>query len=223
MASNKVCAVFGAGPGLGLSVAKHWASQGYKVAACRRKVDEAKSYENINKNITGFGVDVRNEDAIKTAVDEIESSLGPIHTMIYNVGGGIWNTYDKIDIVKFNRALMNNVTGLLVASQQVAPRMLQRGFGVIGVTGATASLRGKPFTAGFAPAKGGQRLLCQSLARDLGPKNIHVFYGIIDGVIGKGDGKIDPDCIAQVYWDLSMQPRSCWTFEFDVRPSVENW
>ena len=87
---------------------------------------------------------------------------------------------------EFERSLAVNSTGLLVAAQAVCPAMVTRGRGVVAVTGATASLRGKPFTAGFAPAKGAQRLLAQSLARDLGPKNVHVFYAIIDGGVRAG-------------------------------------
>ena len=223
MAVNKVCVVLGVGPGLGLAVAKKWAVEGFKVAACCRNLDKAKSYENVHGNITGFSLDVTDESAVKETVKNIETSLGPIHALVYNAGSGVWKTYDKISVSEFNKCMSINATGLLMAAQQVTPFMLERGSGVIAITGATASWRGKPFTAGFAPAKGAQRMLAQSLARDLGPKNIHVFYAIVDGGIGKKDGMVDPDEIAQTYWDIAKQPKSCWTFEFEVRPSVENW
>jgi len=118
-----------------------------------------------------------------------------------------------------------NTKGLLLLAQLVAPGMVERGEGVIGVTGATASLRGKPFTAGFAPAKASQRMVAQALARDLGPKGVHVFYVIIDGQI---NGTTDPkfmqaDEIADVYWNIASQPRSVWTHEMDLRPFGENW
>ena len=94
--------------------------------------------------------------------------------------------------------------------------------GVLAITGATASLRGKPFTAGFAPAKAGQRMLVQSLARELGPQNVHVFYTIVDGA--EEDGKhMDPEDIAETYWRVAQQKRSAWTFEVDLRPFCENW
>ena len=106
-----------------------------------------------------------------------------------------------------------------------------QGSGVIAVTGASASLRGKPFTAAFAPSKAAQRMLAQSLARDLGPKGVHVFYAVIDGLIGSAGGdtgevkgtKLDPDAIAEQYWNVARQPASCWTQELDLRPAVERW
>ena len=223
MATNKVCVVLGVGPGLGLALSKKWAAEGFKVAACCRNAEKAKSFEAVHENITGFPLDVTDEKAVESTVKEIEGSLGPIHALLYNAGKGFFKTFDKIAVDDFSQSIAINATGLLIAAQQVAPYMLERGSGVIGITGATASLRGKPFTCGFAPAKGAQRMLAQSLARDLGPKNVHVFYTIIDGGMGKKDGMADPDEIAQTYWDIAKQPKSCWTFEFEVRPSVENW
>merc|ERR1719336_1980058 len=100
------------------------------------------------------------------------------------------------------------------------------GEGVVAVTGATAAWRGKPFTVGFAPGKGGQRLLAQSLARDLGPKGVHVFYVIIDGGVdpdNKHDNRLHADQIANTYWNMANQHRSCWVQELDLRPYVEKW
>jgi len=130
--------------------------------------------------------------------------------------------------------MKTNVYGLLRATQKVAPGMIERADAnstdppsSILVTGATASLRGKPFTVGFAPQKGAQRLMSQSLARDLGPKGIHVGLFIIDGQVGKvgvsDPTKLDPDAIANAYWSVANQDRTAWSFETEVRPSVENW
>merc|ERR1711997_1289377 len=139
---------------------------------------------------------------------------------------GVWNTYDKIQHNEFDMCMKTNLYGLLYFSQQICPKMVKQGEGFVAVTGATASLRGKPFTAGFASAKGAQRMLSQSLARDLGPKGVHVFYSIVDGGVGPAGGtngaKMDPNAIAQTYWDVGQQPKNCWTFEVDIRPSVEN-
>ena len=105
--------------------------------------------------------------------------------------------------------------------------MVAAGGGVVGITGATASLRGKPMTFGFAPAKAAQRMMAQSLARELGPKNVHVFYSIIDGLVRSGaeeGGKyMNPQDIAANYWQVATQNRSAWTHEIDMRPFSETW
>lgn len=146
-------------------------------------------------------------------------------------------TWDKIELEDFDAAMKTNVYGLLRATQNVAPGMIERAKDApptstpssILVTGATASLRGKPITVGFAPQKGAQRLLSQALARDLGPKGVHVGLFIIDGLIGdSGCGltdptKLDPDAIAATYWSVANQCKTAWSFETEVRPSMENW
>eukprot|EP00525_Craspedostauros_australis_P002620 CAMPEP_0198109820 /NCGR_PEP_ID=MMETSP1442-20131203/1872_1 /TAXON_ID= /ORGANISM="Craspedostauros australis, Strain CCMP3328" /LENGTH=229 /DNA_ID=CAMNT_0043765629 /DNA_START=99 /DNA_END=788 /DNA_ORIENTATION=+ len=225
-AAQKVCVIFGYGPGLGAACAAKWASEGYKVAILARSIDKLKAAESSMPSATGYACDVTKPEDIEAAVASIKKDLGPINTCIYNAGNGVWNTYDKIDLDRFDQSMKTNVHGLLKTAQAIAPAMVERGAGTFLVTGATASLRGKPFSAGFAPAKGAQRLLAQSLARDLGPKGVHVGYFIIDGGIGKDDSdetKIDPNAIANTYWNVACQPKSCWTFELDVRPSVENW
>lgn len=166
------------------------------------------------------------ESNVKATVAAIEKDLGPIDCLIYNAGNGVWKKWDQIPIADFEKGFQTNVSGLLSASQAIVPKMLQRGTGGnVLITGATASLRGKPVTAGFAPHKGAQRLLAQSLARDLGPKGVHVGYFIIDGGIGVApdQSKLNPDDIADTYWHVATQPKSCWSFETEVRPSVENW
>jgi len=160
-------------------------------------------------------------------VASIEEDLGPIDCIIYNAGQGVWKSWDQIPVADFEKGFKTCVSGLLMAAQQTVPKMIERGSGSVLITGATASLRGKPITAGFAPMKGAQRLFAQSLARDVGPKGIHVGYFIIDGVVGVAgsgdDSKINPNDVADTYWHVSAQPKSCWSFETEVRPSVENW
>jgi len=172
--------------------------------------------------------DVTKEEDIKNVVSKVESQYGPVQTLIYNAGSGVFKTYDQLSLAEFDMCMATNTRGLLVAAQAICPGMVKRGSGVVAVTGATASLRGKPYTAGFATAKGAQRMLVQSLARDLGPKGVHVFLSIIDGQVaggayGEGDKKMDPEHIAETYWNVANQNKSSWSFEVDLRPFCENW
>ena len=120
--------------------------------------------------------------------------------------------------------------GLFHVAKAITPRMIERGQGAIVIVGATASLRGKPFTTAFAPAKAAQRSLAQAMARHLAPKGVHVSLMIIDGMIGEaGSGSastpkhLDPDDIAKAAHYLATQPASAWTFELDLRPQMESW
>jgi len=222
---SKVCVVFGAGAKIGYSVARKYASQGFKVVVSRRSEISAADLKTIGDNVTSIQCDVTNPDHIKSLVDKVEADIGAIHTVIYNAGTGTFKPWQQVTMADMDQGYATNTKGLLLLAQLVAPGMVERGEGVIGVTGATASLRGKPFTAGFAPAKASQRMVAQALARDLGPKGVHVFYVIIDGQI---NGTTDPkfmqaDEIADVYWNIASQPRSVWTHEMDLRPFGENW
>lgn len=226
MSASKVCAVFGFGPGIGAAAARKWSAEGFKVALLSRTLEKVQAAETSIPNSKGFACDVTDPKSLESAVASIEKDLGPIHTVIYNAGNAVLKTWDNLELEQFDMAMKTNVNGLLKTTQLVAPGMIQRGEGTIMVTGATASMRGKPYTVGFAPAKGAQRLLAQALARDLGPKGVHVGLFIIDGVIGK-DGsdptKLDPNAITDTYWHVANQPKTCWSFETEVRPAVENW
>ena len=225
-AASKVCAIFGYGPGLSAAVARKWSKEGYSVAIMGRTLEKLKEGESSIPNTKGYACDVMNPDEIAATVASIEKDLGSIDCLVYNAGSGVWKNWDAIPIDDFEKGFKINVSGLLKASQEIVPKMIARGHGSVLITGATASLRGKPFTSGFAPHKGAQRMLAQSLARDLGPKGVHVGYFIIDGGIGKDDSdptKLDPDAIADSYFHVHMQPKNCWSFETEVRPNVETW
>ena len=224
--ATKVCALFGYGPGLGAALAKKWSKEGFSVAIMSRNLEKVKEAEALIPNSKGYACDVTIPSDISTTVAAIEKDLGPIDCLIYNAGNGVWKPWDQIQLDQFETGFQTNVFGLLKASQEIIPQMVQRGGGSVLITGATASLRGKPFTAGFAPPKAAQRMLAQSLARDVGPKNVHVGYFIIDGQIGKDDSnpaRLDPNAIADTYFHVANQPKTCWSFETEVRPSVETW
>ena len=229
---QNVCVVFGFGPGVGAACARKWIKEGFKVAIVARNREKLSAFEaKHGGGVTkGYTCDVTNRQQMEMTVSQIEADFGPIHTIVYNAGTGVFKKYDQVTEEEFDRCINTNARGLLTAAQIICPKMEQRGEGVIAVTGATASLRGKPYTPAFAAGKAAQRMVAQSLARDLGPKNIHVFYVIVDGGIDKNEetgqekpGALDPNAIADTYWCLAGQPKSCWTFEVDVRPNVENW
>ena len=217
-------------------MASRWVKEGSKVALISRTQSKIQSLaQEVGSGCEGFAADCTDMNDMKRVVGEVENSFGAtVDTLIYNAGNGVWGEYDKIDMQKFDQAMHTNVHGLLIATKLLAPKMVSAGGGVIGVTGATASLRGKPFTTGFAPAKGAQRLLAQSLARDLGPKGVHVFLGIIDGAVYSEEAAkaqqdmayerfVQPDAIADTYWYLANQHPSAWSFEVDVRSNVSEW
>lgn len=151
--------------------------------------------------------------------------------LIYNAGSGVWGTIEDLSAADFERAWRINTMGAFLVAKQVIASMKAKQAGSIIFIGATASLRGKPFTTAFAPAKASQRSLAQAMARHLWPSGIHVSLIIIDGAVTAQDSKadvkapetLDPDDIASTAYFLSQQPRSAWSFEVDVRPSQETW
>jgi len=228
MSQKPVCLIIGAGPGIGYSVARKWSSNGHQVVVVRRsEIAQDVLDRDISPGVVAVQADVTDQDRMKVAVDEVEAKYGRIQTLIYNAGYGVWKNYETCTVEEFEKCYSINATGLLVAAKIICPRMVQAGSGVVGITGATAALRGKPMTIGFAAANSAKRMMAQSLARDLGPKNVHVFYTIIDGLVKAGaeeGGKhMDPEDIADTYWRVAQQKRSAWTHEVDMRPFCENW
>jgi len=230
MTPPPVCVVMGYGPGVGAAVARKWANEGYRVALLSRSLEKVQSAaKELPNQAQGYACDVTQPAQIQSTVTAIQQDLGPISCLIYNAGNGVFKSWSTLEADEFTQGFQTNVGGLLAATQSIVPGMLERGQGgQVLVTGATASLRGKPLTAGFAPHKGAQRLLCQSLARDLHPQGIHVGYFIVDGRIGTaGDPddvtQLNPDSIAQTYWNVATQDKSCWSFETEIRPSAESW
>ena len=178
--------------------------------------------------------DVREPDAIKAVFSQIHDQAGSVDTLVYNAGSGQWTSIMETSVEGMHSSWTTNTLGLLVCAQQVIPGMSERDEGNIMVIGATASLRGGAQSTAFASAKAAQRSLAQSMARDLGPKGIHVGYLIIDGIIDlertrtrmpdkADDYFMKPDAIANSVFVLTQQDRSAWTFELDLRPFGEHW
>merc|ERR1712226_1706349 len=160
--AGRVCVVIGVGPGLGMSCVRHWAKEGYKVAMVSRTASKLEAAAAENPGTFAFAGDVTNPESLKSTLTAVEQKLGEIHTVVYNAGNGVFATYENVSHEKLEMAMKTNVHGLLTVAQHLGPKMTARGEGVIAVTGATAALRGKPMTVGFATAKAAQRMLTQS-------------------------------------------------------------
>lgn len=225
--SKPVCVVIGIGPKNGRAFAQRFAAEGYAVALLSRSTDYSSG---LAAELGGkaYACDVTDPAAIERAFSQVREDLGDVEVLLYNAGSGQFGTFDDVADEEFERGWQINVRGLLQTVRQVVGPMRDKGAGAIIVTGATASLRGKPFTAAFAQAKAAQRSLAQSFARQLGPEGIHVAVVIVDGMIGTDDQDADatalrPSDIAETAYHLATQPKSAWSFEVDVRPFGENW
>lgn len=236
-----IALIIGAGDHLGGAIARRFAKEGYHLVLTRRRGDlQALSTEilSLGSSATAFHSDARDEDQVSELIDRVESELGPIRVAVFNVGGNV--QFDVCDTTtRTYRKVweMCALAGFLVG-REVAKKMLPRNEGTILFTGASASLRGGRGFAAFAGGKHALRALAQSMSRELGPQGIHVGHVVVDGLIrneataeflpdlyaSKGDdGIIEPDDLAEIYWQLHTQPRSAWTFEQDVRPFSESW
>jgi NAD(P)-dependent dehydrogenase (short-subunit alcohol dehydrogenase family) len=238
----KVALVVGAGDATGSAIAARFAREGYIACLTRRSADKLQptvdAIRAAGGQAFGFGSDARKEEEVVALVDRIEREWGPIEVLVFNIGANVPCSILEETARKYFKVWeMACFSGFLNA-REVARRMVGRGRGSIFFTGATASLRGAANFAAFAGAKHALRALAQSMARELGPRNIHVAHVIIDGAIDTEfirtrfperyaskaeDGILDPAHIAENYWYLHTQPRDAWTFELDLRPYREPW
>ncbi len=232
--SNPVCLVTGVGPGTGAAMARRFAAGGYQVAMLARDEDRLAQLSDELPNGHAYTCEVSNADAVKDTVAKVTSDLGAPDVVIHNAVRGTRGTVLEISPRDLQRNFEVNVLGLLYLTQAMAPAMVDKGKGAILVTGNTAARRGKDFFAAFAPTKAAQRILCESMARDLGPKGIHVAFIMIDAVIDvpwtreafagqPDDFYIKPSAIADEAWHLAHQDKSSWAFEVEIRPFGETW
>ncbi|MEM6683196.1 MAG: SDR family NAD(P)-dependent oxidoreductase [Pseudomonadota bacterium] len=230
----KTCAIIGVGPGNGEACARRFAADGYAVALLSRTQETLDRLAAQLPNARALVCDAADPIAVQKSLADIAATLGPIDVLIYNAGAGVFGSIEDVDFAALETAWRINVLGLAAAAKTVGPVMAARGGGTIFVTGATASVRGGARFAAFTQAKAGQRALAQSIARHWGPKGIHVAYMIVDGVIDlertrammpdKGDDDfLKAADIAETVHHICHQPRSAWTFEYDLRPFAEAW
>ena len=228
--TKPVCAIIGIGPKNGEAFARTFSASGYALALMSRSTDLSTKLAAELGDARAYACDASDPESLRSALKQSEDDLGPVDVLIYNAGSGSWKNVEELSVEEFERGWRINTLGALVAAQQVIPGMKAKSAGNIIFVGATASLRGMPMTAGFAPAKAGQRILAQSMAKHLGPQGIHVAILIIDGQIGDPgsdatrDGtRLDPRHIADAALRLTTQPPSARSFEIDLRPMRESW
>ena len=243
---NKVALIIGAGDATGGAIARRFARGGYTACVTRRELDKlAPLVAQIaaeGGTAVPFGSDARKEEDVIALVEQIESTIGPIEVLVFNIGANVPCSVLDETARKYFKIWEMACFGGFLNAREVAKRMVARAAPdrpqTIIFTGATASLRGAANFAAFAGAKHALRALAQSMARELGPRGIHVAHSIIDGAIDTAfirdnfperyalkdqDGILKPDHIADAYWMLHTQPRDAWTHELDLRPYMEKF
>lgn len=237
--ADKVCIVTGVGPGTGAATARRFAAGGYAVAMLARNRERLAALEREIPNTSAHPCDVTDEAQLDTALEVIRTKLGSPHVLIHNAVGGAFGHFLEIDPQALNQNFQVNTMALLYLARRLAPAMIEAGHGAIITTGNTSALRGRANFAGFAPTKAAQRILAEAIAREVGPKGVHVAYVVIDAVIdlawtrqmmrqrlGKeppDDFFIQPSAIAEEIWHVAHQDRSAWSFNVEVRPFGETW
>jgi NAD(P)-dependent dehydrogenase (short-subunit alcohol dehydrogenase family) len=243
---NATAAIVGAGDYIGAAIAKKFAAEGFTIFAGRRNGDKlaplANDIEAAGGKIFGRSLDARKEDEIVSFIEDADQHA-PLEVCIFNVGANVNFPLTETTERVFRKVWEMACYAGFLTTRESAKAMLARGRGSIFLTGATASLRGGIGFAAFASAKFGLRAVAQAAARELGPKNIHVAHLVIDsGVdtqwvrerikVNEGedalaklhpDRLMNPEAVAETYWQLYKQQRSAWSSEIEIRPSGEKW
>ncbi len=233
---SKIALIVGAGSGNSASFARALAADGYKVVLAARNIGKL---EPLCAQIDAQAItcDATSVDSVRDLFAEMQQAAGMADVVLYNASAYTAGPISKLDPELVLNSLMQTAYGAFLVAQQAAIDMTQLGGGAIFFTGATASVKGFPSFAPFAMGKFALRGLAQSLARELGPENIHVAHFIIDGGIASpgrdlgiedastnaNDAALEPDAIAHTYMAVLKQHRSAWTHEIDLRPWVESF
>ena len=242
MSENKAIVVVGAGDATGGAIARRFAREGYIACVTRRQADKlaplVAQIEAEGGRAHAFGSDARKEEEVIALFAQIEKEIAPIEVAVFNIGANVRFPIAETTARVYYKVWEMGCFGGFLVGREAARVMLPRARGSIFFTGATASLRGGNGYAAFAGAKHGLRALAQSMARELGPKGIHVAQIIVDAAIDTAfirenfpqryalkeqEGIVNPEAIAESYWQLHLQPRNAWTHEMDLRPWIEPW
>ena len=242
MSAQKAVLVVGAGDATGSAIARRFAREGYVACVARRSAARLEplvaAIESDGGQARAFGCDARDEAQVVAMVDTIEAEVGPIEAAVFNIGGNVHFGINETTARVYRKVWEMSAFAGFLTGREAARVMRARQRGTLIFTGATASIRGGAGFSAFSGAKFALRSLAQSMARELGPEGIHVAHTIIDGAIDtdfirdnfpdryalkdKG-GILDPNHIADAYWQLHCQPRDTWTHELDLRPWMETF
>jgi NAD(P)-dependent dehydrogenase (short-subunit alcohol dehydrogenase family) len=227
MSEKQIAVVVGVGPGLGNVLVRRFAEAGMTVAAVSRKgrPPEMAGHRDL---VRGYACDATVGEQVIATFARVTAELGPPDLVVYNVG--TWDSAGILDIsdALFEQAWRTGCFGGFLVGREAARSMLPRQRGTIIFSGATGSIRGGVGFAAFAVPKFGLRALAQSMAREFGPRGLHVAHVILDGMIGDegrtgSEGVLEPAAIAEAYFQLHRQQRSAWTHEIDLRPVGEKF
>ena len=234
---NPVCLITGLGEGTGGFTARRFAKAGYRIAMIARSEERLKRYENELPDSRGYICDVSDLNLLEETCKRIKEEMSAPEVLIHNAVRGNFEYLLKGKPEWLETNFRINTTSLMYLAHFLVPDMIKQKKGVIIVTGNTAAHRGVAMTPYFAPTKAAQRILAQSLARDFGPKGIHVSYITIDASINtpwtrnriehqKSKDEIEfaqPEDIAEEIYRISQQKRSAWSFDVELRPDIEKW
>jgi NAD(P)-dependent dehydrogenase (short-subunit alcohol dehydrogenase family) len=232
--SEKVCVISGVGPGTGASLTRRFAAGGYRVAMLARNAKRLGELETEVAGAKAYPCDVSDSLQVDAAAVAVERELGAPDVLIHNAVGGAFGSFLDIAPKVLNENFQTNTMGLLYLARRFVPAMIARGAGVVIATGNTSALRGRANFAGFAPTKAAQRILAEAIARDAGPKGVHVAYVVIDAVIDVPWARerfkdrpesffIKSPAIADEVFHTAHQDRSAWSFNVEIRPCGESW
>ena len=233
--AKPVAAIIGVGPGLGASLARRFAAE-YAVAINARTPDFLGTLANEIRERGGAALeiqaDISKPEQIRSAFQVIRTRLGEPEVLLFNAAAGPFGNVNEVTAEQFENCMRVNALGAFLCAKECAPAMVERGSGVMLFTGATAGVKAGAKSIAFGPGNFAKRGLAQSLARDLGPKGVHVAWVNIDGGIdlphrqrpnANKEDLLSPDAIAETYWYLAHQDRSAWTMELELRPFKEKF
>jgi NAD(P)-dependent dehydrogenase (short-subunit alcohol dehydrogenase family) len=231
MAESETALIVGAGPGLSASLARRFAADDVKVAIAARDTGKLSGLV-TETGATPYACDASDPAAVAGLFENVTADLGEPDIVVYNASNRVRGPVTDLDPEAVLTAIKISCFGGFLVAQQAARQMVPRGNGAIFLTGASAGVKGYPNSSTFAMGKFGLRGLAQSLARELHPKNVHVGHFVIDGGIRREndpradrgeDGLLEPDSIAETYYNFWRQPRDAWAWEIELRPWVEKF